>query len=276
MVSTPTRQAEVTPSVQAAAPEPPRRRTTTAARAVQVLFPVAAIAAWQLAAVVLANPSFPSPLAAAADLAQNLGNQRFRASVQDSLMILAVSFVLSAGIGLIVGSALGLSCYWSRAVGPLLYAFNSSPKVVIYPVFILVLGLGTSSRIAFATFHGIFIMTIVMMEAAGNLDEVYLKLARTYRLGHWRTVRHVIVPALLPHFITALRLCFGLVLIGLVVAELFSATSGLGHEIMRNVQAADISQIVGIVVLTFVIAVVPTSLIRAVELRVRRRYDVSA
>lgn len=58
----------------------------------------------------------------------------------------------------------------------------------------------------------------------------------------------------------------------LIVAELFSAPSGLGHEIIRHVAVANISQIVAAVFLTFVIAVVPTFVMRLVELRIQKRY----
>jgi NitT/TauT family transport system permease protein len=69
-----------------------------------------------------------------------------------------------------------------------------------------------------------------------------------------------------------LRLTFALTLIGVVIAELFSATSGIGHELMRDVSLARTDRILALVVVVVAIALVPSSLLRLLERRVTERY----
>lgn len=254
------------------APATARPRRAAAAAARLLVVPVALVTAWQAAALAIANPVFTSPAQTVAELSANLSDRRFLASVGDTVEAVLVSFVLAGAAGLVAGSVLGLRRYWFEAVTPLLYGLNSIPKITLYPIFLLVFGLGFDSRVAFGTFHGLFVMSLVVAEAVQTLAPIYGKLLRTYRLGPLRAVRHVVAPALLPFVVTGLRLTFALTLIGVVIAELFSATSGIGHELMRDVSLARTDRILALVVVVVGIALVPSSVLRLVERRVGERY----
>jgi NitT/TauT family transport system permease protein len=246
-----------------------------AARAGRLLaVPVGLLAAWQVIALVVANPVLTSPAETVTQLRANLADSRFLTSVGDTVEAVAVSFVLAGAAGMLAGSVLGLRRYWFEAVTPLLYGLNSIPKITLYPIFLLIFGLGLDSRIAFGAFHGIFLMSLVMAEAVQTLAPVYRKLMQTYRLGPFRALRHVVAPALLPFLVTGLRLTFALTLIGVVIAELFSATSGIGHELMRDVTLARTDRILALVVVVVAIALVPSWLLRLLERRVTARFSV--
>lgn len=237
-----------------------------------LVVPLGVLVAWEGTALVVTNPVFTSPAQTVAELRANLADPRFLSSVGDTAEAVLVSFALAGAAGLLAGSVLGLRRYWFEAVTPLLYGFNSIPKVTLYPIFLLVFGLGFDSRVAFGTFHGLFVMSLIMAEAVQTLAPVYGKLMRTYRLGLFRAVRHVVAPALLPFVVTGLRLTFALTLIGVVIAELFSATSGIGHELMRDVSLARTDRILALVTVIVAIALVPSSLLRLLERRVTERY----
>ena len=237
-----------------------------------LVVPVGLVAAWQLATLTVTNPAFVSPGETMVELRRGLSDPRVLRSIGDTVEAAGLAFVLAGAAGMLAGSVLGLRRYWFEAVTPLLYGLNSIPKITLYPVFLLVFGLGLDSRVAFGTFHGLFVMSLIMAEAVQTLPPGYRKLMRTYRLGTLRAVRHVIAPALLPFVMTGLRLTFALTLIGVVIAELFSATSGIGHELMRDVSLARTDRIVALVAIVIGIALVPTSLLRIVERRVTQRY----
>lgn len=79
-------------------------------------------------------------------------------------------------------------------------------------------------------------------------------------------------PEALPFVVAGLRLTFAPTLIGVVIAELFSATSGIGHELMREVLLARTDRILALVTVIVAIALVPFSLLRLLERRVTERY----
>jgi NitT/TauT family transport system permease protein len=241
-----------------------------------LVVPVGLVAAWQLTALAVTNPAFVSPGQTLVELRRALSDARVLRSIRDTVEAVGVAFLLAGGAGMVAGSVLGLRRYWFEAVTPLLYGLNSIPKITLYPVFLLVFGLGFDSRVAFGTFHGLFVMSLIMAEAVQTLPPGYRKLMRTYRLGTLPAIRHVIAPALTPFVVTGLRLTFALTLIGVVIAELFSATSGIGHELMRDVSLARTDRIVALVAIVIGIALVPTSLLRILERRVTERYGAGA
>lgn len=241
-----------------------------------LVVPLGLVVVWQLAAIIVTNPAFISPSESVAELRASLRDPRFLRSMGDTVEAVLVAFVLAGIVGVLGGSVLGLRRYWFQAVTPLLYGLNSIPKITLYPIFLLVFGLGLDSRVAFGTFHGIFVMSLIMAEAVQTLPHTYRKLMRTYRLGFFRAVRYVVAPALLPFLVTGLRLTFALTLIGVVIAELFSATSGIGHELMRQVSLARTDRIVALVAIVVAIALVPSSLLRLLERRVTERYALGS
>ena len=135
------------------------------------------------------------------------------------------------------------------------------------------LGLGIVSRTSFAFIHGFFPMVIIVMGATANLrmSNIYLKLGASLDMSFGQLVRTVLLPAILPLFLTATRIAFGLVFLGAILAEMFAAYGGLGHELVRNMHLVRIDRILAQVVLIGLIAIIPNALLRTLEVRLTRR-----
>lgn len=244
-------------------------------RALQLLaFPVVFLVLWQLLAVALDHPSVPTVDEAYGELVLQLSRERFRLSVLDTIYALTSGFFISLAVGLVLGSLLGRSRYWTSALGPIIYGINATPKIVFYPIFLTVLGVTMGARVGYATLSGVLVVTLVMMEASANLEAKYTRIAQAYALSRLQFVRHIIVPALLPSFATAARLAFAMIFLALTVAELFSSPTGIGHEIVRHMQLAAVDRIVAVVMLVFLIAIGPVSLLRTIEVRINRRFEL--
>lgn len=235
------------------------------------VLPVAVVLVWFVSAVLLRNPAFPTPLEATASLADSLGSARFRAAVVDTATVAAGAFAVALAVGVVVGCAFALLGELGKAAGSILYIFNSVPKIVLFPVFLLGLGLNTTSRFAFGVFHGVFIIAIVMMEAARGLDPRLGKIAKAMLMTRTQQIRLIVLPALLPYLAVGARLCFSLTFLGVVVAELLSASGGLGGQILHRVEVGRVDEICGIVVLVVVMALLPVVLIEAIERRIMRK-----
>jgi len=256
---------------------PPAVRTAASlgSRVLQLLaFPVVFLVAWQALAVVLDHPSVPTVDEAYGELVLQLSRERFRLSVLDTIYALTSGFFISLAIGLVLGSLLGRSRYWTSALGPIIYGINATPKIVFYPIFLTVLGVTMGARIGYATLSGVLVVTLVMMEASANLDAKYQRIAQAYDLSRLQFIRFIIVPALLPSFATAARLAFAMIFLALTIAELFSSPTGIGHEIVRHMQLAAVDRIVAVVMLVFLIAIGPVSLLRTIEVRINRRFEL--
>ena len=116
------------------------------------------------------------------------------------------ALVIAYGIGLAIGVWLGAHRL-SGAVGePLLVALYSIPKITLYPVILLIFGLGISGKVAFGALHGILPVALLTMAAIRNIPPVYLKAARTLHLTNWQTILTVLLPATLPEVVAGLRI----------------------------------------------------------------------
>ena len=236
-----------------------------------LVVPVVLVLAWALTAVLVDSLVFPGPVEAAQGLARDLQRPEFLSSVGTTVRLLLVSWLAAALVGGLLGFALGQSPFWAKVFQTPLFAFYSIPKVTLYPVVLLLLGLGETSRIAFAFFHGVFPMALLVMGATASMDRKLVRLADALQLSWFQRVRRIMLPALMPTVLMALRISFGLTFLGLVLAEMFSADVGLGRELVNNVAQVRVDRIAGQVVLIALVALGPVLALLGLESRVRAR-----
>jgi NitT/TauT family transport system permease protein len=237
-----------------------------------LLLLLAVLLVWHAAAVALDSAVFPTPLAAAGTLIDDLSSANFLASLSETLVILVVSYGLAVSVGSVLGFLIGLSAFWSDVLSPLIYAVYSIPKITLYPLFLVFLGLGEVSRTGFAFLHGVIPMMLIIVGATTGVDRTHLKLAASLRLPTSRVIRQIVIPSVVPSAVTGMRLTFGLTFLGLLIAELLGGSAGLGGELLRNVQLVRMGHIVGEVVLIAIIALVPTMVLLRLEHRVIARF----
>jgi NitT/TauT family transport system permease protein len=262
--------------VTTAPPPSSRGRAAGAARTLAGLLvvPCVLVVVWAVLAAAVDSLVFPGPLEAVGGLIEDLQRPGYRESVLTSVRLLAISWVLAALIGALVGFLIGQSQFWSRVFQTPLFALYSIPKVTLYPIFLLLLGLGEPSRIVFAFLHGVFPVALLVMGATATLDHKLVRLADALELSWWQRLTKVMLPALLPTVLVALRISFGLTFLGLVLAEMFSADIGLGRELVNNVANVRVGQIAGQVLFIGLLALGPVLAMLAVERRVKARVGI--
>lgn len=236
---------------------------------------VALVVVWAVTASVAGSAVYPGPGEALTSLWSDIRDARFLGSVADTARVLLLSYAAAVVVGSVAGMLLGLSAFWSRAVLPVVYALNSVPKIVLYPIFLLFLGIGDLSRGSFAFVSGVLPMFLIMVEATAGVSRLHLKMSASLGMSRGSLLRRIVVPSVLPFLASGMRLCFGLTLIGLLLAEMFSGSSGLGYELLRNLSLARVENIIGQVILIGVLALVPTLALQQLESRIRNRYEVT-
>ncbi|MGV9797584.1 ABC transporter permease [Mycobacterium sp. NPDC003449] len=229
------------------------------------------VAAWWIAADLIDSAVFPTPAESVSTLGKELADSGFRASVGSTVLNLAIAYGLAVVVGGVLGLFIGLSGFWSRTLSPLIFSLNSIPKIVLYPIFLLFLGLGALSQVSFAFFQGLLPMFLIMLEGSASVNRLHLKLAASLQMSYPALLRKIVVPQLVPTLLTAMRVTFGLTFVGLILAEMFSGTTGLGFELLRNVTQVRMANILGEVLLITVIALIPTVALKYVEVRVKAR-----
>lgn len=148
-----------------------------------------------------------------------------------TLMRALSGFVLGALIGVGLALAMARSRLFGRLVEPLLFMGYPVPKIALYPVFIFIFGLGTSSKIAFTVLEVLYPVCIATFFALTSIPVRLIWTARNFGASPFATFRRVILPAMLPQVFAGLRIALPLALTIVVVTEIIGDSAGLGYYI---------------------------------------------
>jgi NitT/TauT family transport system permease protein len=159
------------------------------------------------------------------------------------------------GLALSYAIPLGLAIGWYRrlanALSPLVETLRNTAALALLPVFILLFGIGESSKIALVVYSCSWPLLLNSIAAVKNVDPLLIKSARTMGLGSWQLFRKVILPAALPTIFVGMRLAGASSLLVLVAAEMIGAKAGLGYLIIYSQYNFQIEYMyVGIITIT--------------------------
>jgi len=232
---------------------------------------IAMLLVWQLLHRIAGETALPAPLPTLEYLVQVVATPRFAANAATTALELAFALALAYGIGLAIGVWMGAHRL-SGAVGePVLVALYSLPKITLYPVVLLMFGLGMSGKVAFGALHGILPVALLTMGAIRAIPPVYLRSARALHLSPWQTIATVLVPAALPEVFTGLRIGFTVTLLGVLLGEMFASKQGLGYMIINAMQLVQGEEMMTVAIVLFAFAAIANGLLLWIEHRLHRR-----
>lgn len=154
----------------------------------------------------------------------------------------AGGLALGFGLGVLAGSALGLSARAARFAFAGVEVLRPVPSVALIPLAMLVFGFGVRmelSVVAFATFWPVLVLS---QAAVRQVEPQLLEVARALQLGRTRTFRSVVLPAMLPRLFIALRLGVAIALVVAVTVEIAANPHGMGYAMMLAQQSLDPAQ----------------------------------
>ncbi|MFL6117854.1 MAG: ABC transporter permease [Catenulispora sp.] len=178
------------------------------------------------------------------------------------------------GIAIAIGVPLGLLIGWYRPVaeflGPLLELFRNTAALALLPVFILLLGIGETSKIAIVVFACTWPILLNTVSAVRGVDAVLVKSARSMALPAPRLFAKVILPASVPTIFTGIRLAGSGSILVLIAAEMVGAKAGLGYLVNVSQQNFAIPDMYAAIIAISVLGLVFNQLLVALERRLTR------
>lgn len=250
-------------------------RPRVARRAVGLLRPVvtktiavaALLAAWEVAPRTgIVDRTFLSPfsevLRALAELARS-GQlaEHVQASLTRSLVGFALAVLFAVPLGVLIG--------WYKPVSdlltPLVQLFLNTAALALLPVFVLILGIGETSKIAIVTYACTWPILLNTISAVRNVDPTLLKLARSMDLSAPLLFAKVILPASVPTIFTGIRLAGASAIVVVIAAEMVGAKAGLGYLINASQYNFAIPQMYAGIVAISVIGVAFNQVLVAIE-----------
>jgi NitT/TauT family transport system permease protein len=230
---------------------------------------VGLLALWQLVHWTVGPNVVAAPAATIARAAVLLQTGSFWVHVGSTLSAFAMADVLGIATGLVVGVWLGLRRFAGDVADPILGTLYSIPKITLYPIILLIFGLGVPAKVAFGVLHGVFPIAIFTMNAVRNVAPIYHRTARIMQLSPLATAATVMAPAALPEILTGVRIGTALTLLGVLIGELFASTSGLGFALIRAMDVHAVVDIMAITLLLFIFAAMINTALQFAERWVR-------
>ncbi|WP_445285716.1 ABC transporter permease [Bacillus sp. FSL W8-0102] len=182
-----------------------------------------------------------------------------------SIIRAACGFVIGGGLGLALGTLVGLSAKSESLLDPTLQMVRTIPHLAITPLFILWFGLGEESKILLIGLGAFFPLYVNTFLGIRKVDAKLFEVARILEFSKWKQIKLLIVPSALPNILLGIRLSLGAAWLSLVVAELMGSTAGLGYMMMDARQFSNTDIVfVGIIIFA-IVGKLTDSLVRLME-----------
>lgn len=225
------------------------------------------IALWQGVHMVN-NAALGSPLTTAQGLWQMMGTASFWLDAAETGQALLYSLAIAIVGGIALGLILGANRLAANVAEPILVNLYSLPKVTLYPLVLLIFGLGLAAKVAFGVMHGLIPILVFTMNGIRQIRPVYFRAAHAMHLSRRQIALRVVLPAALPEVFSGIRLGFSLSLLGVLIGEMFASQKGLGHQLANAMNLGDIDTIMAVALFLMLFALAGNALL----MRLSRRY----
>ncbi|NNM73105.1 ABC transporter permease [Enterovirga aerilata] len=228
------------------------------------------LALWQFGSWVVGAAVLPAPAATLAKLWAIMSSSDFGGHAWETGRAFLSALAIAFAAGLAIGLLLGAHRLSAEVAEPILVALYAIPKITLYPIILLLFGLGISAKIAFGVIHGIVPVAVFTMAAVRNIRPVYLRAARAMRLTPVQTAGRIMLPAALPGIVSGLRIGFSLTLLGTLIGEMFASQRGIGYLLVKAMETNDVATVVALATLLIVVATIVSGALLALNRRLDR------
>lgn len=204
-----------------------------------------------------------------------LESAAFRSALATTTVEVLLAFALSVGAGMVIGVAVGSSRHWSEVIRPLLVWGQTVPIILLFPLCLLIFGVGSGSKIVFAGVYGAFPAALSTLTALSDCPDSLRLMARSFGASRATIRLKIEFGNAWPVIVSGLRLAAALDMIGVLAGQMLGSTSGLGYQIINaentfhTIQVYDLMIAVALVVLVFngLITAIETGLVNRAHIR---------
>jgi ABC-type nitrate/sulfonate/bicarbonate transport system permease component len=227
---------------------------------------------WEVAARLFADPSMiaaPSQVLSAL-WPRILADPQVLSAIGVTLFELTIAYLCAVVFGVLIGLAIGATAISRRGLMPIVLLLYAIPQAILLPLFVLWFGLGPLCKIAFGFSHGVFPVILSTVAGLRGASPLLLNGARSMGASRLQLIRHLLFPHMVSVLFAGLRLAMTLTLLGVLLAELFVSTGGIGYFSQVFAQTFDPAPLFALIATLAAMAVVLNEAVRMVEHRFTR------
>ena len=245
-----------------------RRKAATQNLVIRLISLTIFLSLWQIAAMNVDPVLFTSPWKVAVAAVDMLRTGELWASLWPSLLVLLMGLSLAIVFGTLLG--LTLARFRIMDVGLTVYItfLYSIPSVALVPLIVLWAGYETTAKVIILFMFAFFPMVINTYQGVKAVDPKLLEVGRAFRCSERQLWGNIVLPAALPFIVTGIRLAVGRGMIGMVLADLYTAISGIGYLIVRTASTFQVDKMFVPIVTLGLLGVTLTALLRMAEKKV--------
>jgi ABC-type nitrate/sulfonate/bicarbonate transport system permease component len=253
-------------------------------RALGAVAVIVALLAWQAATMAAGSLFFPTPLAILLRMRelwlsgppQHLFlTAAVGGDIVPSLARMLGGWALAAVAGVALGVAIGRLRLLAEIIDPSLQFLRAVPGPALVPIFLILLGTGTTMRVSLIAFGSVWPILLNTVEGVRTVDPTHLRTAEAFRLPRRARLFRIVLPSALPKIMAGLRVSLAIALILMVISEMIASTNGIGYEITRSLDLFRFTDMWANIVLLAVVGFALNGLFNAVERRVLRWHAAS-
>jgi len=245
-----------------------RRRRQLVEIAIRIASLAAVLSIWEIFGARIDPVLFTTPSKIAVAAVGMIGSGELWNYLWPSLVVLLLGLSSAAVIGIAVGLLLARFWVLDVALGVYITFLYSTPSVALVPLIVLWAGFETTAKVIILFLFAFFPMTINTYQGVKNVDPRLIEVGRAFRCSERQLWLNIVLPGALPFIVTGLRLAVGRGLIGMVLADLYTAISGIGYLIVRTASTYQVDKMFVPIVTLGILGVTLTALLRVVEIKV--------
>ena len=185
--------------------------------------------------------------------------------IYGSFSRVAIGFVIGMIMAIGVGFIMGYFKLIRSLLDPIMSFLRALPPIALIPLTVIIMGIGETSKISVLIYASFFPAVVVIYQGIISLNPLYIRAAKCLGSNSQEMFIRVILPQVIPHFITACRVSLGVCWATLVAAEMIAARRGLGAMIMNSMNFFQIPPVILGIFLIGIIALLMDGLIRYIE-----------
>jgi NitT/TauT family transport system permease protein len=209
----------------------------------------------------------PAPSAVLVSLGQMLASGSLPGHIVATLTRISLGLLCGAGVGLVLGLLMGTSKRMRRVLDPIVAAIHPIPRLAFFPLLIVVLGVGETSKLAGVSLGAFFPMLLNTVAGVRGMNPVHLELARNYGASRRQMFLHVLLPGTMPLMLTGLRLSSNVAFHSTIGVEMVGSRTGIGALLWLSWQTFRIDHLYAILVVIAAIGIGLATLIRWITQR---------
>jgi NitT/TauT family transport system permease protein len=220
---------------------------------------------WQVAAMNVDPVLFTTPVKVAVAGVGMIGSGELWAGLWPSLLVLLMGLTLAIIFGTLLGLALARFPILDVGLTVYITFLYSIPSVALVPLIVLWAGFETTAKVIILFLFAFFPMVINTYQGVKSVDPKLLEVGRAFRCSERQLWTNIVLPGALPFIVTGIRLAVGRGMIGMVLADLYTAISGIGYLIVRAASTFQVDKMFVPIVTLGLLGVTLTALLRLAE-----------